>query len=388
MDREALEHQIVRRLLAHVEGGTTDQCDAVLEVPTANYTSPERLDAEVDALFLHHPLVLCLSGALPEPGSYLTVDICDTPVLVTRGNDGAVRAMANICRHRGVRLLDGVGRTRRITCPFHAWTYDLEGSLVGLPVADAFDGMCREEKGLVELPVAEGHGLVIGGLRPGGPIDVDELLGPGLAAELALLDFADWELYSEPHVHEVGANWKTTLDTYRENYHFDFLHRETLASYAYGGVLTFDAFGRHLRNASALRSIDDLKKVPEDEWEDVSRHFSYQYAIFPNVSLTFDSRHIELWQILPTGTDTSAVVHSTYLRPGLSEEDTAKLVDMAPWICDTVVDGEDFWVAGRTEPGLSTGLVDVVVFGRNEVALQHLHRGFDEVIAAHQRAAG
>jgi choline monooxygenase len=382
MDREALEHQIVRRLLAHIEAGTTDLCDDVMEVPSVNYTSADRLAEETEALFLHHPLVLCLSGALPEAGSYLTVDTCDTPVLVTRGSDGRVRAMANVCRHRGVRLLDGVGTTRRITCPFHAWTYDLEGTLVGLPVADAFEGLCREDKGLVELPVAEGHGLVIGGLRPGEGIDVDELLGPELAEELALLDFADWRLYSEPHVHEVSANWKTTLDTYRENYHFDYLHRDTLASYAYGGVLTFDAFGRHLRNASALRSIDELRDVPEDEWQDVSRHFSYQYAIFPNVSLTFDSRHIELWQILPTGTNRSAVIHSTYLRPGLSEEETAKLVDMAPWICDTVVDGEDFWVAGRTEPGLSTGLVDTVVFGRNEVALQHLHRGFEDVLAA------
>jgi choline monooxygenase len=382
MDREALEHQIVRRLLAHIEAGTTDLCDEVMEVPASNYTRADRLAEETEALFLHHPLVLCLSGALPEAGSYLTVDICDTPVLVTRGSDGRVRAMANVCRHRGVRLLDGVGTTRRITCPFHAWTYDLEGTLVGLPVAEAFEGVCREERGLVELPVAEGHGLVIGGLRPGEGIDVDELLGPELAEELALLDFADWRLYSEPHVHEVAANWKTTLDTYRENYHFDYLHRDTLAGYAYGGVLTFDAFGRHLRNTSALRSIDELRGVPEDRWHDVSQHFSYQYAIFPNVSLTFDSRHIELWQILPTGTDRSAVIHSTYLRPGLSEEETAKLVDMAPWICDTVVDGEDFWVAGRTEPGLSTGLVDTVVFGRNEVALQHLHRGFEDVLAA------
>lgn len=385
MDREALEHDIVRRLLAHIEAGTTDMADEVVQVPAAHYTSPERLADEIEALFLHHPLVLCLSGALPEAGSYLTVDICDTPVVVTRTRDGSVRAMANVCRHRGVRIVDGVGKARRLTCPFHAWSYDLDGTLVGIPSPDAFGSFCQEEMSLIELPVAEGYGLVIGGLRPGDPVDVDELLGPALAEELALLDFADWTLYSEPHVHEVGANWKTTLDTYRENYHFNFLHRDTLAGYAHGGVLTFDAFGPHLRNASALRSIDELEDVPEEEWEDVSRHFSYQYAIFPNVSLTFDSRHIELWQIVPTGPTTSAVIHSTYLRPGLSEEETAKLVDMAPWICDTVVDGEDFWVAGRTEPGLTTGLLQHVIFGRNEVALQHLHRGYEAALAAHRR---
>jgi choline monooxygenase len=376
LDREAFEHGLARRLLDHIEHGTTDMADAVVEVPAEVYTSRARLDAELEVLFRGHPLVLCLSGALPGPGSFRTVDLCGTPVLLTRDGEGRVHAMANACRHRGVRVVDGSGEARRFTCPFHAWTYDIQGHLVGVPVASAFEGMCREDKGLVELPVAEGYGLVVGRLRPGDPVDVDEYLGPDLVGELAMLDFADWAPYSEPHVHRVEANWKVTLDTYRENYHFDYLHRTTLASYAYGGALTFDPLGPHLRNCSALRSIDELKGRREDEWHDVARHLSYQYSLFPNTCLTFDSRHIELWQILPVDVDSSEVVHTAYRRPGLSDEEQAKLVDMAPWICETVVDGEDFWVAGRTEPGIRTGMLDTVVFGRNEPAPQHLHEGF------------
>jgi choline monooxygenase len=286
-----------------------------------------------------------------------------------------------MCRHRGVRVADGTGETRRLTCPFHAWTYDLEGSLVGVPVAEGFEGMRREDKGLVQLEVAEKYGLVVGRLRPGPPIDIDEYLGPGLTDELAALDFADWEICSEPHIHRVGANWKVTLDTFRENYHFDYLHRKTLKEYAYGGVLTFDAFGRHLRNCSAVRSIDEIRGVPEEEWADVLPYFSYQYQLFPNTSLTLDVRHIELWQILPIDERSSEVVHTAYLRPGISDEERAKAMDLAPWICETVVDGEDFWVAGRTEPGIRTGLLDTVVFGRNEPAPQHLHRGFRSALA-------
>jgi phenylpropionate dioxygenase-like ring-hydroxylating dioxygenase large terminal subunit len=382
MDKEALDRSLARRLVDHIEGGTTDLADEVLEVPVDVYTSPDRLAAEVEALFLDQPLVLCLSGAVATPGSYLTVDLCGTPVLVTRDRDGQVHAFLNACRHRGVRVVDGCGEARRLTCPFHAWTYDLEGTLVGLPTASAFDGMDRDSKGLVPLPVAEGYGLVVGRLRPGEPVDVDEYLGPGLAEELALLDVADWTPYGEQHVHPVGANWKVTLDTYRENYHFDYLHKATLKDYAYGGVLTFDTFGPHIRNCSAIRSIDEIRALPEEEWGDASRHFSYQYSLFPNTCLTFDSRHIELWQIVPDGVDRSLVVHTAYERPGLPDEERAKLVEMAPWICDTVVDGEDFWVAGRTEPGIRTGLVGTVVFGRNEPAPQHLHRGFDAAIAA------
>ncbi len=382
MDREALEHGLVRRLLDHIENGTTDLADSVLEVPADSYTSPERLAEEVDALFLGQPLVLCLSGALPRPGSYRTVDLCGTPVLVTRAADGRVRAMANVCRHRGVRVVDGAGEARRLTCPFHAWVYDLEGKLVGVPAAGNFGDVCREEKGLVELPVTEGYGLVVGRLRPGPPVDIDAYLGPDLAAELAMLDFADWEPYTDAHVHRVGANWKVTLDTFRENYHFDYLHRTTLKDYAYGGVLTFDALGPHLRNCSAIRSIDELRDRPEAAWGEVTPYFSYQYQLFPNTSLTFDSRHIELWQILPDGPAGTEVVHTAYMRPGLPDEERQRLAEMAPWICETVVDGEDFWVAARTEPGLRTGLVETVLFGRNEPALQHLHRGFASALAA------
>ena len=382
MDREALEHSLVRRLLDHIEHGTTDLAEHVVEVPADTYTSRERHDDELEVLFHGRPLVLGLSGSLPGPGSYRTVDLCGTPVLLTRDATGKVQAMANVCRHRGVRVVDGAGQGRRFTCPFHAWTYDLEGKLVGLPVADAFDGMCREDKGLVQLPVVEGYGLVVGCLRPGPPIDIDQYLGPDLAGELAMLDFADWEPFGETHVHPVAANWKVTLDTFRENYHFNHLHRDTLAGYAYGGVLTFDAFGPHLRNSSAIRSIDELRDRPEEEWGDVSEHFSYQYQLFPNTSLTFDRRHVELWQILPVDVDTSEVLHTVYLRPGLSDADRSRAVDMAPWICETVVDGEDFWVAGRTEPGIRTGLLDTVVFGRNEPAPQHLHQGFASALAA------
>jgi phenylpropionate dioxygenase-like ring-hydroxylating dioxygenase large terminal subunit len=376
VDREALEHSLVQRLIDHIEGGTTDMADRYLEVPADTYYSEDRAAEELETLFLEHPMVLCLSGALPRPGSYLTIDLCGTPVLLTRGRDGRVRSMMNVCRHRGVRVVDGAGEAKRFTCPFHAWVYDTEGQLVGLPVAEGFDGMCREDKGLIELPVDEGYGVVVGRLRPGPPVDIDEYLGPDLAQELGMLDFGAWEPFSEPHKHPVGANWKVTLDTYRENYHFDYLHRNTLKSYAYGGVLTFDPFGRHLRNASAVRSIDELRGVPEEQWGDVIRHFTYQYALFPNTSLTVGYRHLELWQIVPVDASHSEVLHTAYVRPDLPEAERAEASEMIRWICSTVVDGEDFWVAGRTEPGLRTGVSETVVFGRNEPALQHLHRGF------------
>jgi phenylpropionate dioxygenase-like ring-hydroxylating dioxygenase large terminal subunit len=384
-DRQALEHSLVRRLLDHIEHRSTDLADNVLEIPVAEYTSSEYLARELKTLFLGEPLLLCLSGAVPQPGSYMTLDVCGTPVLVARGSDGIVRAMANICRHRGVRIVDGSGEARRFTCPFHAWVYDLEGSLVGVPGAAGFEGMCREEKGLVQLPVTEGYGLVVGRLRPGPAIDIDEYVGRTLGAELAMLDFAEWNPYAPSHIHRVESNWKVALETFRENYHFGHLHRNTLAAYSYGSVLTFDAFGRHLRNCSAIRSIDTLRGLAEEAWGDVGQHFSYQYQLFPNTCMTFtglnpEVRTLELWQILPVDEKSCDVVHTTYLPGGLSDDVKDKAMELQPWLCQNVIDGEDFWVAGRTEPGIRTGLVESIVIGRNEPALQHLHRNFREVV--------
>src|SRR5215472_15155434 len=240
MDRDALERSLARRLIDHIENRTTDMADGVLEVPTDVYLGAQH-DRELEVLFRAWPLVLALSGALPGPETFATIDVAGTPLLLVRDATGKVRSFLNACRHRGVRVADGTGTMKRFTCPFHAWTYDLDGSLFRVPVPEGFEGMCQADKGLVELPAAEGYGLIVGRLRPSAePIDLDEYLGPDLAAELAMLEFADWPIYGEPHVHPVAANWKVTVDTFRENYHFNFLHRKTLAKYAYGGVLTFD----------------------------------------------------------------------------------------------------------------------------------------------------
>jgi choline monooxygenase len=372
VDRESLERTLARRLLEHLANRTTDLADAMLELPTEVY-SAERQAEELRVLFLDRPVVLCLSGSLPRPGTYQAIDVCDTPILLTRDCDGRAHAFANACRHRGVRVTPlGAGEAKRFTCPFHAWTYDLDGRLLRTPVPEGFEGMCRDQMGLIEFPVAEGYGLIVGRLRPGPAVDIDDYLGPALAGEL----------FGETHVHDVAANWKVTLDTFRENYHFNYLHRKTLASYAYGSILTFDPFGQHLRNCSAVRSIDELRDRPEAEWGDVGQHISPQYALFPNTNLTLDARHVELWQIFPAGPAASKVLHTTYVRPDLSEAELDKYAKMAPWICETVVDGEDFWVAGLTEPNVRTGVLEKVIFGRNEPAPQHLHRGFEAAIQA------
>ena len=124
---------IGRRGLAHFRAGTADTEPEQLRVPVTNYTDPERFALEVDRIFKRLPLVLGFSSELPDPGSYRALVAADVPVLVVRDPSGTLRAFVNMCSHRGATIVDeGVGSARRFTCPYHAWTYDTTGALVGV----------------------------------------------------------------------------------------------------------------------------------------------------------------------------------------------------------------------------------------------------------------
>ncbi len=228
MDREALEHSLVRRLLDHIEHHTTDMADEVYEVPAEVYTSRAHLDKEVEVLFLSSPILLCLSASLPRPGTYTTVDLCGTPVLVTRGSDGRVRAMVNMCRHRGVRVADGAGETRRLTCPFHGWTYDLEGDAGRRPDGGRVRGDVPRGQGPGRAR-GRGEARAGGGPAPAGtPRRRRRVSRPGPERRARRARLRRLGALRRTPLHRVGANWKVTLDTFRENYHFDHLHRNTL----------------------------------------------------------------------------------------------------------------------------------------------------------------
>ena len=128
--RDACE--VMDRLLAHVAHGTTDQAVDVMREPVDHYLDQDRWRREVDQVHKRVPMPLALSCELPTPGTFKALDVADVPVLITRSRDGAVHAMINACRHRGSPVASqGTGRANRLTCPYHAWSYDLEGCLKG-----------------------------------------------------------------------------------------------------------------------------------------------------------------------------------------------------------------------------------------------------------------
>jgi len=155
-----VQHQLMRKVFAHLDAGTTDLTDSIYRNPVANYTNSEVLAAEIKHLFRELPLLMGFSCLLPTPGSYITDERSGVPILMARGMDGQVRAFLNVCRHRGSRVAEGAGCKRVFICPYHSWTYDLEGKLKGIPDGRNFPDIALEEHGLVPLPAAEHNGML------------------------------------------------------------------------------------------------------------------------------------------------------------------------------------------------------------------------------------
>ena len=152
---------LVKRALTHFENKTTDQADDVMSNSIEAYIDEVRYKDEVERIFKHLPLALCLSSELPEENSYRAMNVIDTPVLITRDKDLKIRAFLNVCRHRGSKVCDeGSGIKRNFICPYHAWTYDHQGKLVGMYGEKTFGEINKEEFGFIELECSSRSGLV------------------------------------------------------------------------------------------------------------------------------------------------------------------------------------------------------------------------------------
>lgn len=150
---------VVRRILAHIDAGTTDEGDAWRE-PVENYVNPTRFVEELEVL-RSYPSVYLPSAALPNPGDHVERVSFGVPLFAVRGRDGTARVFRNSCRHRGMALVEGPGCAQALVCRYHGWTYRLDGALSHVPHADAFPGLDMSARGLVEVESREVDGLIV-----------------------------------------------------------------------------------------------------------------------------------------------------------------------------------------------------------------------------------
>jgi phenylpropionate dioxygenase-like ring-hydroxylating dioxygenase large terminal subunit len=368
---------LLQRLLRHVENRTTALADAPWHNDVRVYTDPAHLAAEQRVLFRERPLLMGFASEWAAAGAFRTDDYAGVPILIVRGRDGVLRAFLNVCRHRGAQVAQGCGEARAFSCPYHAWTYDLAGKLMGIPDERCFAGVREQRPALVGLPLCEKHGLVWVIPTPASDgataFDIDPWLA-GLRPELASYGFASWSFYDRRVVPET-MNWKILVDTFHEGYHIGFLHRDSLRPILHGNVADFEAFGPNHRLTFPRRKLERLRNEPEDTW-DLMWNTTLIYSLFPNTLLMLQGDHVELARIFPREGRVDCAVMDLALyvprAPATDEERTHWDKNMQ--LVYDVVTGEDFPAGRSIQPGLTSGAQTHTVFGRNEPAMIHYHR--------------
>ncbi len=380
MSRSELVRMACRNI-AHVKAGTIDQAPDVLRVPGAHYVDPARFRLEIDRVWKRVPLVLALSCELEGAGSYKALDAVGVPVLIVRGSDGALRAFVNSCSHRGAQIApDGPGRARRFVCPYHAWTYDEDGALVGIPSERDFGNVDRACHGLVQLPVAERAGLVWVALDPASTLDIDAFLC-GYGELLGLFGFESWHLVSRRSV--AGPNWKIAYDGYLDFYHLPVLHKNTIGGSLPNRAL-YDAFGPHQRVTFPNPALLALEDRPEEAWP-TSELIGGVWTIFPHVSIaTFDvgARAVLISQLFPGETPLESTTIQSFVMEKPPDDAERAAAEKMFELLGYVVREEDYATGLRQQRALQTGARSHVLFGRNEGGGQHFHRTLDELLRA------
>lgn len=378
MTISAEERQIIREVFEMVEHKTTHMLPEVMVNPIERYNSPERVQQEIDILFRKFPLILGHVSDLAEPGDFFTHDATGVPILVTRTQDREVKAFLNVCRHRGARVeKEPCGKARTFSCPYHSWTYGLDGKLRGIPQPAGFEGIDRSELGLVELPAWERFGLIwVMPSVPDHEVDIDAWLAP-MAEQLDGLDlgnnfiFRRWELPKK-------MNWRLLLEGFQESYHFCHAHRDTACSGYLDNQSIHLNFDPHVRHALPQPNIEEMRDKPEAEWE-YRKYFMTQNYLFPANFVQVQNDHVYIHLVIPTGPDT-CVFQCMMLTPEEPKSEKAIRYYNKNYDMIRVVFEEDFVIGEGIQKGLSSGANTQFVFGKYECGLQFGQNAIDAAL--------
>jgi phenylpropionate dioxygenase-like ring-hydroxylating dioxygenase large terminal subunit len=375
--------QEAEKMLEYVESGTTHCAETTMEVPAAAYTDPAVFAREKAEIFMKLPLLAALTAEMPNPGDYKAMELVGKPILITRKSDGTVAAMMNVCAHRGMILKpEGHGNAKRFICPYHAWTYGNDGKLIGVADPQKFGPVCKEERGLTALPVAEAGGIIWVCLTPGLEFDIKDHLG-GMLDDLEFYGLDKWHYCGTRQIY--GANWKIAYDGYLEGYHFAAAHPQTIHPRSLSNVMHFTAFGPHMRVGYPQVKIKEaLGALPRESWgEHENDGYDFVRTIFPNVSIFFAPEITQVAQLIPGDTPDKNVTNLMFIRrdPPRDADDSAAIENMMNWLRD-VVDVEDYGVGLQVQKGLESGALKSVIFGRNERGNHYFHKYVDYLLRA------
>jgi phenylpropionate dioxygenase-like ring-hydroxylating dioxygenase large terminal subunit len=383
---------LVQRLDGVRLTGMREMGDAAGTVPTSHYSDPAHWQHEQAALFAQWPIVAAHSAEIPI-GSALPFDALGVPIVLTRALDGRVRAFFNVCRHRGMALVAanetepaGAKPCKALVCPYHAWTYELDGRLRHRLHADTFDGIDPATLNLVELPCDEAGGLVFVMRTPGRAFSATGFL-QGLDAHLQWLGLPQMRVFRKVD-RTYAANWKLTVDAFLEGYHIRVLHRDTIYPFFADAYTVNLQAGPHQDSLVARRAAFEAFAPPRDRYE-LCKLATPTQLLFPNTFLIWHPDYVSLIGMFSPAVDQVRWVHTMLIPPERSGADwtphwekTFRLIEQ------TVFQQEDIAVAVATQRGFASAANSALHLGRLEHGVLRFHRAIDAVVGGTLRPAG
>jgi choline monooxygenase len=279
----------------------TAPLDRASTIPAGWYIDPRIAARERSTVWSRTWQLVGRAAQVAQPGEFITAEVAGEPVLVVRGNDGALRGFFNVCRHHAAAVMTApCGRVDRLRCPYHGWTYDLAGQLRGVPEFDGVAEFDRKTQGLVPLEVASWEGLVFVHLDPD-PIPLTDWLGP-VVDPIAALGLGALTYY-ERREYTLGCNWKVFVDNYLDGgYHVPHLHHALDSVLSYTDY-TIENFERACLQSSPIDSAGADPALAE-----VRKGRALYYWIYPNLMLNYYEGHFDTNLVIPLGVDRTKVV--------------------------------------------------------------------------------
>jgi phenylpropionate dioxygenase-like ring-hydroxylating dioxygenase large terminal subunit len=372
--QQAAQIALVRRALALIDSRGSERGEPATS-PVERYLDPARFEREIDTLFRRHPLALCPSAALAHAGDAFAIDVAGLPLLIVRAESGRINAFVNACRHRGARLAPaGASSQRVLVCPYHSWSYGLDGALRGRPHGGDFPHAPPAQCTLARVPAAEALGLVWVVprlLAPDEPatLDIDAELGR-FAADLRSWGCDSWVPFHRREF-QNAANWKIPFEGNLETYHFQYAHRDSIAPMFHDNLLIADHDRQHHRIFLPKRSIQTLRDQPEDRWQ-IGPHANIIYFFFPATLLLHEGDHANVFTVLPEAPDRSRVIGTTLIPAPPTTEKAAthwrRNVESFWGALD-----EDFALGVSAQSTLNSGANRVLRFGATEWCAARFH---------------
>lgn len=367
-------------LRERARGGPSQTPPLLHRIPTEIYTSEERLARERE-VFSTRPLALGHASQLPELGDAIAHDWMGLPLVTVRDKAGQIGTFLNVCRHRNTRLLSEVGvtRLRSFLCPYHNWSYGLDGALKGVPRAERFLNLDRSQLNLVPVPTEVRHGMIwiLASLEQ--ELDLDSHLA-GLSDDFDAFGLADASFFRQS-VRRIDCNWKLIQDAFLDGYHVVRLHRDTVGKFFADGLTATEVEGEHVRNAVGRKAILEATESPPSKWQ-LREQATFSYTVFPNSVFIMHPDYTSHIALYPLSPDETVFVHSMLTpQPAADEKERAHYGRSFDLIDRGVFEAEDITVSVAAQKGMRSGANRALLAGADEVGLMLFHDILNAAIA-------